>query len=95
MNIGFLVNAHDWILRPDVVEVYTSNDGKNYKASKTFSIKTEIPLTGNHTFRERFELPSLSTRYLRIIVKNPGKLPEGLPGSGYDSWIFMDEISVD
>ena len=95
LNIGFLVNAHDWILRPDVVEVYTSNDGKNYKASKTFSIKTEIPLTGNHTFRERFEPPSLSTRYLRIVVKNPGKLPEGLPGSGYDSWIFMDEISVD
>ncbi len=95
LNIGFLVNAHDWILRPDVVEVYTSNDGKNYKASKTFCIKTEIPLTGNHTFRERFEPPSLSTRYLRIVVKNPGKLPEGLPGSGYDSWIFMDEISVD
>ena len=95
LNIGFLVNAHDWILRPDVVEVYTSNDGKNYKASKTFCIKTEIPLTGNHTFRERFEPPSLSTRYLRIVVKNPGKLPEGLPGSGYDSWIFMDEINVE
>ena len=95
LNIGFLVNAHDWILRPDVVEVYTSNDGKNYKASKTFCIKTEIPLTGNHTFRERFELPSLSTRYLRIVVKNPGKLPEGLPGTGYDSWIFMDEVMVE
>jgi hypothetical protein len=28
-------------------------------------------------------------------VKNPGKLPEGLPGSGYDSWIFMDEVMVE
>ncbi len=95
LNIGFLVNAHDWILRPDVVEVQTSNDGTNYKTYKTFSLKTEIPLTGNHTFRERFELPNLSTRYLRIVVKNPGKLPEGLPGAGYDSWIFMDEVMVD
>ena len=95
LNIGFLVNAHDWILRPDVVEVQTSNDGVSYKTYKTFSLKTEIPLTGNHTFRERFELPNLSTRYLRIVVKNPGKLPEGLPGAGYDSWIFMDEVMVD
>jgi len=95
LNIGFLVNAHDWILRPNEVEIHTSNDGKNYKPFKTFSLTTEIPLTGNHTFRERFETPNLSTRYLRIVVKNPGILPEGLPGSGYDSWIFMDEIMVE
>jgi hypothetical protein len=95
LNIGFLVNAHDWILRPDEVEIYTSNDGKNYKPFKTFSLKTKIPMTGNHTFRERFELPNLSTRYLRVVVKNPGLLPEGLPGAGYDSWIFMDEMMVE
>ena len=95
LNIGFLVNAHDWILRPDVVEVYTSNDGKNYKPFKTFDLSTDIALKGNHTFRERFATPNLSTRYLRIVVKNPGKLPEGLPGSGYDSWIFMDEVMVE
>ena len=95
LNIGFLVNAHDWILRPNEIVVYTSNDGKNYKPFKTFNLTTEIPLTGNHTFRERFGLPNLSTRYLRIVVKNPGKLPEGLPGTGYDSWVFMDEVMVE
>ena len=95
LNIGFLVNAHDWILRPNEVEVYTSNDGMNYKPFKTFYLTTEVPLTGNHTFRERFEMSNLSTRYLRIVVKNPGKLPEGLPGAGYDSWIFMDEVMVE
>ena len=95
LNIGFLVNAHDWILRPNEVEIYTSNDGKNYKPFKTFTLITEIPLTGNHTFRERFETPNLSARYLRIVVKNPGLLPEGLPGAGYDSWIFMDEVIVE
>ena len=95
LNIGFLVNAHDWILRPDRVEIQISNDGRNYKPFKAFSLKTEIPLTGNHTFRERFATPNLSTRYLRIVVKNPGLLPEGLPGAGYDSWIFMDEVMVE
>ena len=95
LNIGFLVNAYDWILRPNEVEVYTSNDGKNYKPYKTFKLKTEVPMTGNHIFRERLETLNLSSRYLRIVVKNPGKLPEGLPGAGYDSWIFMDEVMVE
>ncbi len=95
LNIGFLVNAHDWILSPNEIEIYTSNDGKSYRPYKSFTLTTETPLTGNHTFRERFELSTLSTRYLRIVVKNPGKLPEGLPGAGYDSWIFMDEVMVE
>ena len=95
LNIGFLANAHDWILQPNVVDIQTSSDGKNYKPFKTFTLRTKIPLTSNHTFRERFETPNLSTRYLRIVVKNPGKLPEGLPGAGYDSWIFMDEVMVE
>ncbi len=94
LNIGFLVNAHDWILRPDTVEVYTSSDGKSYRLANTFTLKTEVTENGNFTFRERFETPTLSTRYLKIIVKNPGLIPEGLPGSGFDSWIFMDEIIV-
>ena len=95
LNIGFLVNAHDWILRPNEVEIYTSSDGKNYRLSKTSSLTTEVAQKGNFVFRERFATPSLSTRYLRVVVKNPGRIPEGLPGSGYDSWIFMDEIIVE
>jgi hypothetical protein len=94
LNIGFLVNAHDWILRPDTVEIYGSYNGKDYTLRGTFPITTEVTRKGNFTFRERFDIP-ISTRLLRIVVKNPGKLPEGLPGAGYDSWIFMDEVVVE
>ena len=94
VEIGFLVNAHDWILRPDIVEVYGSNNGKDYILRGTFPVTTEVTREGNFVFREKFEIP-MSTRLLRIVVKNPGKLPEGLPGAGYDSWIFMDEIVVE
>ena len=95
LNIGFLVNAYDWILRPDAVEIHTSTDGKKYKPYKTFALKTSIDRKGNTIFRENYKTPSLSTRYLRIVVKNPGKIPEGYPGSGFDSWIFMDEVMVE
>lgn len=94
LNIGFLVNAHDWILRPDTLEVYGSYNGIDYTLRGTFPITTEVTQEGNFVFREKFDIP-ISTRLLRIVVKNPGKLPEGLPGAGYDSWIFMDEIMVE
>ena len=94
VEIGFLVNAYDWILRPDTVEIYGSNNGQDYTLRGTFPVNTEVTREGNFVFRERFELP-ISTRFLRIVVKNPGKLPEGLPGAGYDSWIFMDEVVVE
>jgi len=94
VEIGFLVNAHDWILRPDTLEIYGSYNGKDYTLRGTFPITTEVTREGNFVFREKFEIP-ISTKLLRIVVKNPGKLPEGLPGAGYDSWIFMDEIVVE
>ena len=94
VEIGFLVNAHDWILRPNKVEIYSSYNGIDYTLRETFPITTEMTNEGNFTFRERFDIP-ISTRLLRIVVKNPGKLPKGLPGAGYDSWIFMDEVVVE
>ena len=94
ITIGFLVNVHDWIMRPNEVEIYGSNDGKNYTLRGTFPINTEVSREGNFVFREKFAVP-LSTRLLRIVVKNPGKLPEDCPGAGYDSWIFMDEVVVE
>ena len=94
LDIGFLVNAHDWILCPTEVQVYAAYDGKNYTLRGTFPITTKVTGEGNFTFRERFDIP-LSTRMLRIVVKNAGKIPEGYPGTGYDSWIFMDEIVVE
>ena len=92
LEIGFLVNAHDWILKANQIEIHTSNDGKNYRLEKTYHIDSPVDNTGNFIFREHIPLNHLRTKYLRIVVKNPGLIPEGLPGYGYDSWIFMDEI---
>ena len=93
IEIGFLVNAYDWILRANQVEIYASNDGKDYQLVRTHDIATEVNTKGNFVFRERIPV-NMRTRYLRVVVKNPGLIPEGLPGVGYDSWIFMDELII-
>ena len=94
IEIGFLVNAHDWILRPNEVEIFTSSNGRDYLLFTSYNIPTEVTHKGNFIFRETIPLQGLSTRFLRVIVKNPGLIPEGLPGYGHDSWIFMDELLI-
>lgn len=92
IEIGFLVNAHDWILKANQIEIYVSADGSHYRLLKRHDIQTEVNTSGNFIFREHIPMEGASTRYLRVVVKNPGLIPEGLPGYGYDSWIFMDEL---
>lgn len=94
IEIGFLVNPHDWILRANQVEILTSNDGQHYKLFQTHDIQARTDQANNVVFKERIPTKGLKTRYLKIIVKNPGLIPEGLPGHGFDSWIFMDEIII-
>jgi hexosaminidase len=35
-----------------------------------------------------------NAKYLKIVAENYGKLPQGHPGQGSPSWLFVDEISV-
>ncbi len=81
-----------WIYLPSLFEV-------NFLSGKTDSIKKTVvkkiidPLkeTGIRTI-------SIETkqrcRYLHIIAKNLGKIPDGNPGSGNPAWLFVDEIEV-
>jgi hypothetical protein len=34
-------------------------------------------------------------RYVRIVAKNYGVIPDGEPGGGNKSWLFIDEIEID
>lgn len=62
---------------------------------KTFTFDDKVPMSGNNIFTKTLDLKGVKTKYLRIVIENPGVLPAGTPGAGYDSWIFMDEIVVE
>jgi hexosaminidase len=40
-------------------------------------------------------VPRQSARYIKVIAKNYGQIPEGKPGAGNPAWLFADEIKVD
>lgn len=80
-----------WVYLPAYVEVFTSNDGKNYKSQgKTRDFITDTLTMGFMTLN----LKPLSTRFVKVVAKNYGLIPEGKPGGGNKAWIFADEIQI-
>lgn len=92
----FLQNIHDWIMCPQMVEIYTAKDGVNYHLFRELrvpNVEYTAEKTGIFTLQE--EDLSLKTRYVRVVVKNAGPLPSWHQAPGQPSYIFCDEMIFD
>jgi hypothetical protein len=90
---SFLQSHNSWIFLPLSVEVYTSDDGKNYTpAGVTFG---SIPKAyeSDQTSIYSIQLAN-SARYIRIKAKSTGICPAWHKGSGGKAWLFIDEVDV-
>lgn len=77
-----------WIYRPASVSFFISRDGKAFQQIQ------ELPsVQGTKNIIYRLQLEK-TTRFIKIIGKNRGMIPDGLPGAGHSGWIFIDEIEV-
>lgn len=95
ISMRFLQNTFDWILAPQEVELYTSKDGKNWTLTKTQTFNPDFRIGGNIVHDNAIRDLNIHTQYLRVVVKNPGKLPEWHPAKGWDSYLFIDEIVIE
>lgn len=80
-----------WIYLPREIQFLVSNDGVSFTIIRTIS--QEQIAKQNGELVESF--PKTTARYLKVIVKNYGTIPDGKPGAGNEAWLFMDEISVE
>ena len=95
ITMRFLQNSLEWILAPETIEIYTSTDGTNWKKEQTEHYTPDFRERGNIIRTNAIRDLKLNTRYLRIVVKNPGGLPSWHPAPGADSYLFCDEIVVE
>jgi predicted alpha-1,2-mannosidase len=95
ISARFLQDQRSWILMPTKVEYYISDDNVNFtyfgSVNNTLDPKLEENTILNFTSNENKEKKA---RYVKVIAKNFGKLPEWHQGSGGDAFIFVDEILV-
>jgi hexosaminidase len=82
------------IYLPASLEVYTSKDGKTFTKTAT-ATQYEKDNSGFTTGYMKINFKPLTTRFIKVVAKNYGKIPDGKPGAGNTAWLFVDEIQVD
>ncbi|HEY4326772.1 MAG TPA: GH92 family glycosyl hydrolase [Mucilaginibacter sp.] len=94
VGIGTLQDTRAWIVFPQYVQYWVSDDGSNYKLAATVQTKVDIKNLDIQT--QEFTAPlNVSARYIKIIAKQYGPLPDWHESSGEQSYIFADEITVE
>lgn len=95
ISARFLQDQRSWILMPTKVDYYISEDNVNFTffgtVANTLDPKLEENTILNFTSNE---IKGKKARYVKVIAKNFGKLPDWHQGFGGDAFIFVDEIEI-
>lgn len=95
-SMGFFQNTYDWVIFPKQVEIYVKDElNKDYQLFTT--IKGKIPPEKQGNLKDVYfaDFKNIKTRYIKVIARYYGKLPEWHhAGSNYESMIFSDEIII-
>lgn len=92
LHTRFFHRPLSWVWTAGKVTVQSSDDGINFKtiASKNITLPSK---DGADAFE--LQWPTVTTKYLRIIVNPFGLIPPGNPGAGTAAWLFVDEMIVE
>ncbi|NJO25596.1 MAG: family 20 glycosylhydrolase [Bacteroidia bacterium] len=77
---------------PQYIEAYTSNDGKNFNLAGKGSGYSEDK-EGMGYMSVHFA--PVSSRYVKVLAKNQGIIPEGRPSAGAKAMMFVDEVIIE
>lgn len=90
----FLNKQSSWIYPPKSIEVFTSEDGIQYTSVGIQMIEAaKVP--ENAVIPVKIELgKTRKTRFVKLVAEPFGVIPEGMPGAGNGSWLFLDEVMV-
>ena len=80
-----------WIYLPQYVEIFTSDDGNNFLSAGKSSTFVGDTLTMGWI---NVPTPKQSSRFIKLVAKNYGLIPDSKPGAGNKAWLFADEIQV-
>lgn len=96
ISANFLQDTRAWIVMPTEVSFYVSDDNVSFQ--KVATIANTIPAKDYEVQTKKItEKLNTSGRYVKVIAKNFGKLPEWHQGFPFDgeAFIFIDEILVE
>lgn len=94
VTASLLSDQGSWIFMPVSIEIFCSNDGKNFKLlnSKKINPTKEGEAIGLHF--EEVVFPKDKAKFVKVVLKNIPSIPEWHPGKGTAPWLFIDEILI-
>jgi predicted alpha-1,2-mannosidase len=95
LSLNFLQDSGSWIIFPSTVSFYASTDNLNFSLLENVAcaIKPEDQKTQVYKFEKQL-VQKINVRYIKIVAKNFGKLPDWHLGKGGDAFIFVDELEI-
>lgn len=94
VSFGALQDTRSWIVFPKSVQYWLSDDGKNYKLAATVESKIDVKDLEPQT--QQYTAPlNARARYIKVVAKQYGPLPDWHESKGSPSYIFADEIMVE
>ena len=94
VSLGTIQDTGSWIVFPQSVQYWVSDDGSNYKLAATVNTKIDIKDENAQTQEFAASL-NLNARYIKLVAKQYGPLPDWHESKGQPSYIFADEITVE
>ncbi len=96
VTMRFMQNTFDWILAPKQIILLVSDDGEHWTIQVNWpGLNFSARETGMRLRNCRVPIhQGVTTRYLRVVVPNPGPLPSWHPAPGQPSYLFTDEIII-
>ena len=83
-----------WIHPPKAIEVFVSQDGKNFMSEGRKVINPEEKMN-NSVETVTIMLKNVKARYVKLVATTTGVIPKGYPGEGEGAWMFLDEVIVE
>jgi hypothetical protein len=96
LSVHYAENNGSWIFAPHGLQVWTSENGKNWKPCIRSRYPTPTAMQENKAAVLSEPAPKpVRTRYLKVKVENLLKNPKWHSAAGKKCWVFVDEILVE
>ena len=90
IGFRFFNGPGQWIHPPRSIEVFTSDDNKNYRKSG----KLSKIIGEDKIISPTLALDNIKTRFIKIHIHRHGIIADGQQGAGHEAWLFVGEIIV-
>ena len=95
IGASFLQDARSWIWMPSEVVLSVSSDGADFREIARVTGDVADDAQGIIVRDQVAEVEGVEARYVRVLARNYGTIPDWHPGRGDGAFIFIDEILID